>query len=150
TALVARLTGANILAGTATPTPSGAQLAIDGGGQLRADTRAAGRVQIVVAPWAVTLSDPHHASLVDTVLDIRHHAGTLELRLTRLSVHLPARQTSPVAITPGTLIGLRIAPEAIYVLPAGPGDVSSLAWQTQSSPEAPSGAAAPPPCSEGA
>ena len=74
--MVAALTGANVLEGTATPTPSGSTVRLDGGGEL-ASADAAER------PGADRRSTPGSSSsptrdacaLTDTVVSVRHDRG---------------------------------------------------------------------------
>jgi molybdate transport system ATP-binding protein len=115
-ALVAQLTGANLLHGTAVPTPEGASVQIDGGGHLSTTSAASGRVTVAVHPWTVTLMAPEDAELVDTVTATGRQAGTYVLRLTRLTVQLSHDQQSEMAFEPGTLVGLSVSPADVHVV----------------------------------
>jgi ABC-type sulfate/molybdate transport systems ATPase subunit len=120
-AVVAALTGANILRGTATPVAGGARIEIDGGGHLNSEMTGAGRVELAVHPWTLRLIPTAQASLTDTILTARQHAGTLVLRLTRLTVELSAERAAGLTLEPGTLVGVDVAPADVRVLgPAEP------------------------------
>jgi ABC-type sulfate/molybdate transport systems ATPase subunit len=119
-ALVARLTGANTLAGQAHPASAGALVLIDGGGELRTSTRASGAVEVAIQPWAIELTDPADAELTDTVISVRPERGGLVVRLSRLTVRLPAGGNGGLAPAPGARVGLRVAPEDVRLLaPSG-------------------------------
>ncbi len=120
-AMVAELTGANILHGTATPSPSGSNVLLDGGGELRSDIPATGVVALAVQPWALTLTEPHASSLTDRVVSVRQDRGTLVVRLTRLTVHIPVRPNGQAAVAENAIVGLRADPHDVYVLPGDPG-----------------------------
>ena len=72
--IVAALTGANILEGTAATTPSGSTVRLNGGGELDSATPARGPVHLAVHPWKLTLADPDASSLTDTVIGV-HRDG---------------------------------------------------------------------------
>ncbi len=114
-AKVAALTGANLLHGVATPTIGGSIVRLPGGGELASSTRAAGPVQIAVAPWDLQLDDPGSASLTDTVLGVVPERGALAIRLTRFTVRTPPIGTRP-APGRGQIVGLRVAPQDVHVL----------------------------------
>lgn len=121
TALVAELTGANVLHGTAVPTPRGATVQLDGGGQLRTTARATGRVTIAVYPWTLSTAAPENAPLCDTITALHKAAGSLVLRLTRLTVHVPHDHNHATPLQAGTLVGLTASPSDVHVLPPTPG-----------------------------
>ena len=117
TSLVARLTGANTVAGTAEPVPGGSLIRLDGGGQLTSATTASGRVEVVLHPWTIELADPAASPLTDVVLSVRPDRDSLIVRLTRLTVRVPAHDgQAPVA--EGTSVGLRVAPDRVRVIAA--------------------------------
>jgi ABC-type sulfate/molybdate transport systems ATPase subunit len=139
TALVATLTGANVLDGTANLTPAGSTVRLDGGGQLQSSTSAEGAVKIAVHPWALELVDPETSQLTDTVLAIRPDRGALVIRLTRFTVHAAASRDARVPIAEGTVVGLRAAPTDVRVLstattPERPPGPSEQRW-TASGPQ---------------
>lgn len=120
TALVAELTGANLLQGTATPTRDGATVQIDGGGRLDTRAPASGRVTVAVHPWTLTPTPPQDAPLTDTVIAAHEQAGTLVLRLTRLTVHIPRPPDHDGPVQVGTLIGVTVSPEEVHVVDPAP------------------------------
>jgi molybdate transport system ATP-binding protein len=115
-ALVAALTGANVLRGTATPTPTGSAIRLDGGGELHSDAPASGAVSLSVQPWAFELTDPHAGSVNDRVISVRLDRSTLVVRLTRLTVHVPAARNGQPRPVQDELVGLRAAPGQVRVL----------------------------------
>ncbi len=115
-ALVAGLTGANVLAGIARRTGAGSTVRINGGGELVSATPADGPVQIAVYPWEIMLTDPGDGSLTDTILDVRQDRGVLLIRLTRLTVRAQSPDIDGPAIGAGVTVGLRAAPSDIRIL----------------------------------
>ena len=112
--LVAALTGANILEGTAEPTCFGSIVRLSGGGELRSSISAQGGVQVAVYPWALELTDPQTSPLNDTVVSVHSDRGVLVVRLARLTVHVPSNGHAQIA--EGSIVGLRAAPEDVRVL----------------------------------
>jgi molybdate transport system ATP-binding protein len=112
--LVAALTGANIVPGTATLARFGSVVRLTGGGELRSSMTAQGGVQVAVHPWAFELTDPSTSPLVDTVLGVRLDRGALVVRLSRFTVHAPLNGRAPIA--EGSVVGLRAAPEDVRLL----------------------------------
>jgi molybdate transport system ATP-binding protein len=123
--LVAALTGANILEGTATATRSGATVALSGGGELKSSTTAHGAVQIAVHPWALELADPDAGQLTDRVLSIRQHRGGLVIRLTRVTVHTKPNANGHAPLGEASIVGLRAAPTDVRILSPSPGQLTS-------------------------
>ena len=120
-AMVAGLTGANVVAGTATPAGSGSTVVLAGGGELRSATPASGPVQVAIHPWELELDDPWTSALTDTVLSVRHDRGGLLIRLTRFTVHIqPHGDGADPGIAEGAPVGLRAAPADVRVLPLSP------------------------------
>jgi molybdate transport system ATP-binding protein len=116
TAMVAALTGANVLHGIATPRSSGSTIQLSGGGELASSTRARGPVEIVVQPWELQLAEPESSSLTDDVISVRHNYGRLLIRLTRFTIQTqPGNGQPPIA--EGQPVGLRAAPASVRVLP---------------------------------
>jgi molybdate transport system ATP-binding protein len=114
---VAALTGANILEGTATATPSGSTVRLKGGGELESATPARGPVHVTIHPWQLELGDPERCSLTDTVISVRRDRGGLTIRLSRMTVQAPAGDNGRVPVTEGSIVGLRAAPRDVHVLP---------------------------------
>lgn len=119
TPLVAALTGANVLEGTATPTDRGSKVKLSGGGELASSIRASGPVHVAIQPWDLELADPSSCALTDEVSDVRQDRGRLLIRLARFNVQAePAGNGS--APTQGQRVGLRVAPDAVRVIQAEP------------------------------
>jgi molybdate transport system ATP-binding protein len=113
--LVAALTGANILEGTASTTPSGSTVHLHGGGELESSTPASGPVHVAVHPWQLQLADPTSCSLTDTVLSVRHDRGAMAIRLTRFTIQAPS-DNGHRPVTEGSIVGVRAAPHHVHVL----------------------------------
>jgi molybdate transport system ATP-binding protein len=114
--LVAALTGANIVPGTATPARFGSIVRLSGGGELRSSSTAEGGVQVAVHPWALELTDPQTSPLTDVVMSVHPDRGALVIRLARFTVHVRSNGHAPVA--EGATVGLRAAPQDVRVLSA--------------------------------
>ncbi len=127
-AMVAALTGANVLDGTAAPAPAGCTVWLDGGGELRSSMPGHGPVQIAVYPWALELTDPQASPLTDTVLSIHADRGTLVMRLTRFTVHVPPGPNGAMPIAAGSTVGLRAAPGDVRVLPGNSAQKPPTPW----------------------
>jgi molybdate transport system ATP-binding protein len=115
--LLAELTGATLLHGTASLAPHGAIVHLDGGGHLHTAERATGRVTLAVHPWTLTITSPDVAPVLDTVSSIHQAGGTLVLRLTRFTVHIP-HDHDRGDIRPGSLVGVDAAPADVHVVSA--------------------------------
>jgi len=120
TALVAELTGANVLDGIAEPSPAGASVRLSGGGELVSSTRAKGPVQVIVHPWALELTDPGASALTDTVLAVGQDRGALVVRLTRMTVHAPPGLNGRAALAAGSRVGVRAEPGSVRLIEAAP------------------------------
>jgi molybdate transport system ATP-binding protein len=117
-ATVAALTGANVLAGTARPAPSGGStVELFGGGRLASATAADGPVRVAVHPWELELADPESSSLTDRVLSVRQDRGTLVIRFARFTVRVVAA-AGRAPVDEGATVGLRAAPADVRVLAA--------------------------------
>jgi ABC-type Fe3+/spermidine/putrescine transport system ATPase subunit len=118
TVMVAELTGANILQGTATTTDSGATIRLQGGGEIDSARPANGFVHVAVHPWQVQIADPGACRLTDTVLSVNHDRGALTVRLTRFTVRVPIGDNGHLEVTERSIVGLRAAPRDVHVLDA--------------------------------
>jgi molybdate transport system ATP-binding protein len=116
-AVVAALTGANVVDGSASPAAGGAVIRLAGGGQLRAATHADGPVQVAVHPWEVQLGDPASCPVTDTVVSVGPSQGATLTRLTRFTVHSGPDGAS-AAPREGQLVGLSVAPANVRVFAA--------------------------------
>ncbi len=112
--LVAALTGANVLEGKATSTPTGSSIVLHGGGQLDSTTPASGPVHVAIHPWQLQLTDPSTSRLTDTIVGVHQDGGSRRIRLTRFTIHAPANGQVP--LTEGDLVGLGALPEHVHVL----------------------------------
>jgi ABC-type sulfate/molybdate transport systems ATPase subunit len=113
--LVARLTGANTLAGTAQRDRRGVVVRLADGGELQSAGEATGEVQVAVYPWDVELTAPNGCSWTDSVVSVRPERGTLHVRLTRLTVRVPASANGAPELTPGARVGIHVTPEDVRV-----------------------------------
>jgi molybdate transport system ATP-binding protein len=118
TAMVAQLTGANVLTGEATPTPSGSLIALEGGGELVSSMPASGPVQVAIQPWELELTDPDNGMLADLVRSVHRDHGSVAIRCTRVTIRVPFDAACPPLPAAGAPIGLRVAPSFVRVLPA--------------------------------
>jgi ABC-type sulfate/molybdate transport systems ATPase subunit len=109
--LVARLTGANTLAGTAERDAGGVVVRLAAGGKLRALGEVTGGVQVAVYPWDVELTAPEGSSWTDSVVSVTPRRGVLDVRLSQLTVRVPPGTNGTPGLAPGALVGLRVAPE---------------------------------------
>ena len=116
TAMVAELTGANVLEGTATPCPTGSTVRLTGGGELISSTPASGPVKIVVQPWELHPADPDSSTVTDEVIKVRHDHGRLVIRLTRFTIQIDLDDNGRHAISEGQPLGLRAEPANVRVL----------------------------------
>jgi ABC-type sulfate/molybdate transport systems ATPase subunit len=117
-ALVAGLTGANVLEGTARPAATGSVVRLGATGELASSTPAEGPVQVAVHPWALRLTQPGRPdALTDTVISVRTERSGLVIKLTRLTVHAPAGANGRAPIAEGSTVGLRADPDQVLVLP---------------------------------
>ena len=116
-AMVAALTGANVIQGIAALDQSGSTVQLHGGGELASSTPAQGPVQIAVHPWELELADPDSSTLTDSVISVRQDRGGLVIRLTRFTIQAQAHNNSHPAITEGSTVGLRARPIDVRVLP---------------------------------
>jgi molybdate transport system ATP-binding protein len=116
TARVAALTGANVIDGTATPSPTGSTIRLTTGGELASAQEASGPVQIAVQPWELKLCDPASTTLTDRVVSVRDDHGRLLVRLTRFTVQIRPESNGRPAIAEGQAVGLRAEPGAVHVI----------------------------------
>ncbi len=115
-AMVAALTGANVIPGIAALARSGSTVRLQGGGELASSTPAEGPVQIAVHPWELELADPNSSALTDSVISVRHNRGGLVIRLTRFTIQTQPDNNHRPAITEGSTVGLRARPTNVRVL----------------------------------
>ncbi len=116
TTMVAALTGANVVGGTATPAAGGSRIRLEGGGELVSATPAEGPVEIAVHPWALELAPASSCPLTDSVVSVREERGGLVIRLKRFTVHAPVGANGRAPVEPGATVGLRADPRNVRVL----------------------------------
>jgi ABC-type sulfate/molybdate transport systems ATPase subunit len=114
-ALVAELTGANVVDGTAAPNANGSTIRLAGGGELRSAAWAEGPVQVAIYPWELEFEDPRFAPVTDTVRSVRHEQGHLVIHLSRFAVQTPPPGDG-VSFADGQAVGLRADPADVRVL----------------------------------
>lgn len=110
--LVARLIGANTLAGRVERDSRGVLIRLAGGGVVRAGAEAAGEVQVAIYPWDVELTAPSGCDWTDSIVSVHPQGGGgLDVRLTRLTVKLPPGRNGAPELTPGALVGVHVTPD---------------------------------------
>jgi ABC-type sulfate/molybdate transport systems ATPase subunit len=120
-AMVAALTGANVLEGTAVANGGGSTIRLSGGGELMSTARTNGAVQVAIYPWELELADPRVSMVTDAVASVRHERGALVIRLARFTIHADLSTKPAPAICAGQIVGLRAAPHNVRVLAGGSG-----------------------------
>jgi ABC-type sulfate/molybdate transport systems ATPase subunit len=116
TVMVAALTGANVVQGSAVPASRGSTIRLAGGGELFSDASVEGQVEVAVHPWSLELTSPSESTLTDSVVSVREERGGLVIRLTRFVVHVPLSASGRRAVEPGATVGLRADPRNVRVL----------------------------------
>ena len=116
TAMVADLTGANVLRGEATPRPTGSLIALEGGGELVSSTPASGPVQIAIQPWELELADPAEGAFADLVVSVRRDRGAVAIRCARVTIQVPSDKAGVPLPPAGAPIGVRVSPSHVRVL----------------------------------
>ncbi len=114
--MVAALTGANVLSGTASPAGGGSVVRLKGGGELESATPAAGPVRVAVHPWELEPVDPQSCALTDRVVSIHPEGDALRVRLERFTIHIRPGAGEHPPVREGATIGLHVAPANVRVL----------------------------------
>jgi molybdate transport system ATP-binding protein len=120
---VARLAGANVLPGEASPGPDGlTSVALAEGGTVYATDQAAGRVDVVVYPWDVTLAReaPGDSALNHVrgeILSIVSLGNRARVRLPLLTAEVTAASIERLALEPGQQVVATFKATATRVLP---------------------------------
>jgi molybdate transport system ATP-binding protein len=121
---VARLAGANVLAGHASAAPGGlTAVALDGGGTIYAADHGEGRVDVVVYPWDVTLAleTPPDSALnhvrgpIASVVSLGNRA---RVRLPLLTAEVTSASVDRLGLVPGQEVVASFKATATRVLPA--------------------------------
>jgi ABC-type sulfate/molybdate transport systems ATPase subunit len=114
---VASFTGGNLLPGRA---DGGVEVALDGGGVVRAGEAASGRVGVAVYPWEVgiALQAPKDGlnGLSGTVHAVAPEGSRVRLRIGEVVVERPAEEFERLALQPGTTAWATFAPEAVRIV----------------------------------
>ena len=116
TPFVADFTGANVLAGRASPGPDGLTLVeLDGGGWAASTDAARGRVALSVFPWEVTLHGPEEPELGSEVNSVRATVAAVTVLGNRARVTLATPQPLVAEVTHASLerLGLREGAPAV-------------------------------------
>jgi molybdate transport system ATP-binding protein len=116
TTTVAALTGANVVAGTASPHESGSTVRLRGGGELISSTAADGPVHVAIHPWELEIDEPTSGSVVDHVIAVRPRDGGLLVKLSRFVVQTPPGDGLAAGVEEGSVVGLRAQPSAVRLL----------------------------------
>lgn len=119
TALVAELTGANVLDGEAQPTSRGSVISIAGCGTLTSSTQAAGPVRVAIYPWELEPADT--GTFRDRVLAVHEDRGAIEVRLERVRIRIRPAEDGRISIAEGAPLALTAPPSSVRVLPPADG-----------------------------
>jgi ABC-type sulfate/molybdate transport systems ATPase subunit len=116
-AFVAAFTGGNLLPGRA---DGGVEIALDGGGVVRAAEPASGRVGVAVYPWevGVVLEAPVDGlnGLPGVIHGLAPEGGRVRLRVGDVVVERPAEEVERLGLGPGTSAWAIFPPEAVRVV----------------------------------
>ncbi len=118
-AMVAALTGANVLRGIATAGARGCTIRLQGGGELRSDDTAQGPVLVAIHPWQLCIADRATAALSDHVISVAPDRGGLLVKTTRFSIQVPSPDRV-TAIVEGDNLGLGADAADVRILAAQP------------------------------
>jgi ABC-type sulfate/molybdate transport systems ATPase subunit len=117
-ATVAAITGANIVGGVGAASAPAGLVRLLGGGELTVAKPVRGDVQVAVHPWRIELADPAGSPVTDTVVSVHQERGGRVIRCTRFRIDLADGRNGHLALEPGALVGLRVAPEDVHVFGA--------------------------------
>jgi molybdate transport system ATP-binding protein len=121
---VARLAGANVLAGHASPAADGlTAVALDGGGTIYAADPGEGRVEVVVYPWDVTLAlEPPPDSALNHVrgpiLSVASLGNRARVRLPFVTAEVTSASVERLGLVTGRDVVASFKATATRVLPA--------------------------------
>jgi ABC-type sulfate/molybdate transport systems ATPase subunit len=127
---VARLTGANLLPGTARPAGDLTIVELDGGGVVRSSDAASGRVAVVVHPWDVTVALAaaddsalnHIGGLVGSVVPV---ANRVRVTIGALTAEITADSKRRLGLAPGLRAFGSFKATATRLVPLPPFDAGS-------------------------
>ncbi len=121
---VARLAGANVVAGEASPGRDGlTAVALGGGGTIYATDEAKGRVDVVLYPWDVTLArQPPRDSALNhlrgEILSVVTLGNRARVRLPQLTAEVTAASVERLELEPGQEIVATFKATATRILPS--------------------------------
>lgn len=124
---VARLAGANVLAGTATRAPNGlTAVALDAGPVVYAAEPAEGRADVVVYPWDVSLAreapdDSALNHLRDEIVSLTPLGNRARVRLRLLTAEITMTSAERLGLAPGEAVVASFKATQARVLSAGGG-----------------------------
>jgi ABC-type sulfate/molybdate transport systems ATPase subunit len=122
-AFVASFTGGNLLPGRG---DGGVEIALDGGGVVRAAEPASGRVGVAVYPWevGVALQAPGDGrnGLPGAVHGLAPEGNRVRLRIGDVVIERPAEEVERLGLEPGTSAWATFPPEAVRVVALEEGD----------------------------
>lgn len=110
TAGVARLTGANVVSGIATPQGAGSVVVLDGGGRLISSEPREGRVQVAIHPWELRLARGGEG-VAEVARSVSRLRGRTLIRTERFLVEAEAAE-----VAPGEALTLSASPEQVRLL----------------------------------
>jgi ABC-type sulfate/molybdate transport systems ATPase subunit len=116
-AFVASFTGGNLLPGRG---DGGVEIALDGGGVVRAATPASGRVGVAVYPWevGVALEAPADGlnALPGAVHGMAPEGGRVRLRVGEVVAERPAEEIERLGLRPGVAAWATFPPNAVRLV----------------------------------
>jgi ABC-type sulfate/molybdate transport systems ATPase subunit len=121
-AFVASFTGGNLLTGRARPhAAGGAEIVLDGGGMVHADSAAVGRVGVAVFPWdvGVAIAEPAPDALnvlPGTVGSLLPTGATVRVRIGDLVAERPAAEVERLGLRRGMTAWATFAPRDARVV----------------------------------
>ncbi len=118
---VAAITGGNLLLGVARPLPGGgSEIALDAGGSVRADERAAGRVGVAVHPSDVDVRldapPPHLNALHGHVADVAPDGGRVRLHVGEVRCECGAEHARRLGLERGSAVQLAFPAAAVRLV----------------------------------
>ena len=128
-AFVASFVGSNLLPGVASRRGSGlSEVALEGGGVIRAAAGPDGPVGVLVHPWHVTISptaagdDPAVNRITAPISTVVPSGNRLRVRVGRLVVEIPPEQAAEWSLGPGSVVTAEFRPADTRLLPRDRGD----------------------------
>ena len=122
---VARLAGANVLAGVAAPAPNGlTTVVLDAGPTVYAADTASGRTEVIVYPWDVSLArEPPDDSALnhirDEIVSLTHLGNRARVRLRTMTAEITTASAHRLALAPGEPIVASFKATQVRLLAGG-------------------------------